>query len=76
MSIEQPINLLRKSMNKQVIVKLKNEHEFKGNLVEVDAYMNLVLVNAEEIQEDGSVVSRYERIFIRGNNILFIKPSE
>jgi len=72
---ENPLNLLRKSLNKTVIIKLKSGHEFKGKLAEMDSYMNVVLVKAEEIDENDTVIENYEKIFIRGNNILFIKPN-
>ena len=36
--------------------------------------MNLVLTSAEELEKDGRPISKYGEIFIRGNNILFIKP--
>lgn len=75
MTEENPLNLLRKSLNKTIIIKLKNGHEFKGKLAEMDSYMNVVLLKAKEIDEDDSVVEQYEKIFIRGNNILFIKPN-
>ena len=39
----------------------------------MDAYMNVVLINATEIEND-QVVAEYSKIFVRGNNILFIKP--
>ncbi|MGQ4833331.1 MAG: U6 snRNA-associated Sm-like protein LSm6 [Candidatus Asgardarchaeia archaeon] len=74
MSESQPLNLLKKSINKTVIVKLKSGSEFKGKLAEMDAYMNVVLVNATEVEND-QVVAEYSRIFVRGNNILFIKPN-
>ena len=74
MSESQPLNLLKKSINKTVIVKLKSGNEFKGKLAEMDAYMNVVLVNAKEVDND-QIVAEYSRIFVRGNNILFIKPN-
>jgi small nuclear ribonucleoprotein len=70
---EDPIRLLQKATNSLVLIKLKNGHEFKGKLNELDSYMNLVLTDAEEIAES-EVLTKYDRIFIRGNNILFIKP--
>ena len=69
----QPIKLLSKALNNLILVKLKNKKEFVGRLTEMDVYMNIVLSNAEEI-EDNKPVARYGEIFIRGNNILYIKP--
>jgi len=70
---EEPFRLLQQATNALVLIKLKNGHEFKGRLSETDSYMNIVLTEAEEIVES-EIVSKYVRIFIRGNNILFIKP--
>ena len=69
----QPIKLLAKALNNLVLVKLKNKKEFIGRLTEMDVYMNIVLSSAEEI-ENNKPVARYGEIFIRGNNILYIKP--
>ena len=70
---KNPIKLLQKSTKSLILVKLKNGHEFKGTLEELDNYMNLVLTEAEKII-DNNVVAQYPTVFIRGNNILFIKP--
>lgn len=69
----QPIKVLSKALNNLVLVKLKNKKEYIGRLTEMDVYMNIVLSEAEEIEED-KPVSRYGEVFIRGNNILYIKP--
>ncbi|MHA1594535.1 MAG: LSM domain-containing protein [Candidatus Baldrarchaeia archaeon] len=68
-----PLRLLEKSVNNKVLVKLKDGTEFIGRLAQVDSYMNLRLVNAIEL-ENGERKACYGEIFIRGNNILFIKP--
>jgi small nuclear ribonucleoprotein len=38
----------------------------------VDPYMNVILVDAEESQ-DGSKLANYGKVVIRGNNVLYIK---
>ena len=68
-----PLKTLQRSVNNKILVRLKTGHEYIGRLIETDAYMNLVLSEAEEL-EDGESVARFGEIFIRGNNILFIKP--
>ena len=60
-------------MKNKILVKLKDGHEYTGRLIETDAYMNLVLTEAEEL-EDGEAIARFGEVFIRGNNILYIKP--
>ena len=68
-----PLKILQRSVNNKILVRLKDGHEYIGRLIETDAYMNLVLSEAEEL-EDGDPIARFGEIFIRGNNILFIKP--
>jgi small nuclear ribonucleoprotein len=38
----------------------------------VDSYMNLILVDAEEYN-GSEVVANYGKVVIRGNNVLFIR---
>ena len=69
---KRPLSVLQKSLNKSVIVRLKNEVEYKGNIDSVDSYMNLIMTDAEELH-DGKIVGKYGRIILRGNNVIFIK---
>ena len=69
---KRPLSVLQKSLNKSVIVRLKNEVEYKGKIDCVDSYMNLIMTDAEELH-DGKIVGKYGRIILRGNNVIFIK---
>jgi len=69
---KRPLTTLQKNTNKSVIVRLKNDVEYKGKIVNVDSYMNLIMSDAEEIK-DGKTVEKYGRVILRGNNVLFIK---
>ena len=69
---KRPLTTLQKNTKKSVIVRLKNDVEYKGKIVNVDSYMNLIMSDAEELK-DGKTVERYGRIILRGNNVLFIK---
>jgi small nuclear ribonucleoprotein len=55
-----------------VSVRLKSELEYRGRMSNVDPYMNVILVDAEESQ-DGSKLANYGKVVIRGNNVLYIK---
>ncbi len=69
---KRPLNVLRRSLNRKVAVRLKSEIEYRGKMSNVDSYMNLILVDAEEF--DGSdLLANYGKVVIRGNNVLFIK---
>lgn len=69
---KRPLTMLQKNTKKLVTVRLKNEVEYKGKMDNVDSYMNLIMTDAEEMQED-RVVANYGRVIVRGNNVLFIK---
>ena len=69
---KRPLTLLQKSLNQRVAVRLKSEIEYKGIMSNVDSYMNLILVNAEEYLGP-NVLANYGKVVIRGNNVLFIR---
>jgi len=69
---KRPLTTLQKHTNKSVIVRLKNDVEYKGKIVNVDSYMNLIMTDAEELR-NGKTVEKFGRVILRGNNVLFIK---
>jgi len=71
-SSKRPLTTLQKSTKKTVTVRLKNEVEYKGKMDNVDSYTNLIMTDAEELQQ-GKVLANYGRVIVRGNNVLFIR---
>ena len=71
----RPLDVLNRSLNTSVLVRLKGGREFRGVLDGYDIHMNLVLINAEEIQ-DGEVVKRLGSVVIRGDTVVFVSPSQ
>jgi small nuclear ribonucleoprotein len=69
---KRPLTTLQKNTKKSVIVRLKNDVEYKGKIDNVDSYMNLIMSDAEELN-DGKIAEKYGKIILRGNNVLFIK---
>ena len=69
---KRPLTTLQKNIKKSVTVRLKNDIEYKGKMVNVDSYMNLIMSDAEELK-DGKAVEKFGRVILRGNNVLFIK---
>lgn len=68
--------MLQKAINKEVRVKLKNALEYKGLLLNIDSYMNVLLDEAFEYKDNGEVSAKLGRIVIRGNNILYVVLSD
>ena len=69
---KRPLNVLQKSINKPAWVRLKNDIEYRGKVSNVDPYMNVILVDAEEY-ENGKLSANYGKVVIRGNNVLYIR---
>tara|TARA_B100000809_G_scaffold264504_1_gene320525 strand:- start:821 stop:1066 length:246 start_codon:yes stop_codon:yes gene_type:complete len=69
---KRPLTVLQKNTKKGVIVTLKSGVEYRGKMENVDSYMNLIMTDAEELNQ-GKVVGKFGRVIVRGNNVLFIK---
>ncbi len=69
---KRPLTTLQRSLNRKVAVRLKNEIEYRGRMNNVDSYMNLILLDAEEFN-GADAVANYGKVVIRGNNVLFIR---
>ncbi|MFQ5920871.1 MAG: LSM domain-containing protein [Nitrososphaerales archaeon] len=69
---KRPLTTLQRAVNRKVSVRLKNEVEYRGKMSNVDSYMNLILLDAEEFNGTAHLAN-YGKVVIRGNNVLFIK---
>lgn len=67
----RPLNTLMRSLKSSVIVKLKDNNEYKGRMVRCDNHLNILLEGATEIY-DSNPTANYGNVFIRGNNILYV----
>ena len=47
---KRPLTTLQKNTKKSIIVRLKNDVEYKGKIFSVDSYMNLIMTDAEELE--------------------------
>ena len=72
----KPLDVLNKSLKSPVIVKLRGGREFRGVLDGYDLHMNLVLSVAEELSADLSVMNSMGEILVRGDNVVYISPTE
>lgn len=69
----RPLDALNNARNKRVIVDLKNNRQYVGNLKAFDIHINVVLENAEEMV-DGERKRKLGVVFIRGDTITVISP--
>lgn len=74
MNHERPFDLLNKAIGNQVLIRLKNGTGIRGKVQSFDVHMNIVMENAEELDESGAVHAKLGVILLRGGNILFISP--
>jgi small nuclear ribonucleoprotein len=75
----RPIDYLKDSINKVILIKVKRNRLFRALLRSFDEHLNIFIENAEQIfeyqDEDGNVREEHEdlgSIVIRGDNIIFI----
>jgi small nuclear ribonucleoprotein len=71
MEQSRPLDALNKAREKRVIVELKNNKQYIGNLDAFDIHINVVLNDAEE-RVDGEVKRKLGTVFIRGDTITII----
>ncbi|MCK4445266.1 MAG: small nuclear ribonucleoprotein [Thermoplasmata archaeon] len=69
----KPLSVLNQSISRNVIVELKFGRGYRGVLDGFDPHMNLVLKNAQELEND-EVVNRYSLAIVRGDNVIYISP--
>jgi small nuclear ribonucleoprotein len=74
--MNKPLELLSKSLDMRVLIKLKGGRELRGKLRGFDQHMNLVLEEAEEVKtrEDGPDIRKVGTIIVRGDNVIIISP--
>ena len=68
---KKPINVLIKQLHGDIEVVLKNGWDYKGKMVKVDGYMNILLEGATEYNNE-QMLTNYGIVLLRGNNILYI----
>jgi len=69
------LNLLIRKMNGDVAVKLKNDTEYRGKMIDCDSHMNIILDGAREYR-GGDPATNYGSLIVRGSNVLYICVSQ
>ena len=75
----RPIDYLKSSVNKVILIKVKRNRLFRALLRSFDEHLNVFVENAQQIFEyqddEGNIREEHEdlgSIVIRGDNIIFI----
>jgi len=68
---KKPLNFLVKKLNGDVSIKLKNDVEYRGKMIECDSHMNIILEGATEYRGD-SMTANFGNVILRGSNVLYI----
>lgn len=75
----RPIDYLKNSINKVILIKVKRNRLFRGNLGGFDDHLNLYLEGTSQIfeyqDEEGNIREEHEdlgNIVVRGDNVIFV----
>lgn len=71
-----PLEIIDKSVGKHVQVLLTNDKEFQGTLVGFDDFVNIVLENVSEYDNDGKKDGSIKRMLLNGGQIAMIAPEK
>ncbi|KAJ1554713.1 Sm-like protein lsm3b [Nowakowskiella sp. JEL0078] len=84
--VEQPLDLVRLSLDERIYVKMRGDRELRGRLHAFDQHMNLVLGEVEELitvvelneatQEEAvrTIKRAHEMLFVRGDGVILVSP--
>ena len=67
----KPFDVLTKRIVQNVLLQLKGGKQVRGILKGFDVHLNIVLGEAEELEE-GQVKSKNSEMLVRGDSIVFI----
>lgn len=84
-NIQEPLDMIKNNIDKQVYIKLRNDRELMGRLNAFDQHLNMILENAEEthtsIELDEETLEQVYKqnrrtmpmVFIRGDGVILLK---
>uniref|UniRef100_A0A914US30 U6 snRNA-associated Sm-like protein LSm3 n=1 Tax=Plectus sambesii TaxID=2011161 RepID=A0A914US30_9BILA len=85
-SVEEPLDLIRLSLDERIYVKMRNDRELRGRLHAYDQHLNMILSEVEEtvttveIDEETfeELYKQTKRIipmlFVRGDGVILVAP--
>ncbi|KAJ9068147.1 U4/U6-U5 snRNP complex subunit lsm3 [Entomophthora muscae] len=84
--VEEPLDLVRLSLDERLYVKMRGDRELKGRLHAYDQHMNMVLGDVEEIitvvevdentmeETFRNVHRKMDMLFVRGDGVILVSP--
>merc|ERR1712115_294561 len=85
-AVEEPLDLIRLSLDERIYVKMRNERELKGRLHAYDQHLNMILGEVEETVTTAEIDEEtYEEVFkstkrsipmlfVRGDGVILVSP--
>ena len=85
-AVEEPLDLIRLSLDERIYVKMRNERELKGRLHAYDQHLNMILGDVEETVTTAEIDEEtYEEVFkstkrnipmlfVRGDGVILVSP--
>ncbi|PAV82066.1 hypothetical protein WR25_11106 [Diploscapter pachys] len=85
-AVEEPLDLIRLSLDERVYVKMRSDREIHGKLHAFDQHLNMILSNVEEIvtttevdEESFEEIYRQTKrsipmLFVRGDAVILVSP--
>ncbi|XP_065066824.1 U6 snRNA-associated Sm-like protein LSm3 [Rhopilema esculentum] len=85
-TVEEPLDLIRLSLDEKIYVKMRNDRELRGRLHAYDQHLNMILGDVEEcittveIDEETceEIFKQSKRtlpmLFVRGDGVILISP--
>lgn len=85
-SVEEPLDLVRLSLDEKIYVKMRNGRELRGILHAFDQHLNMILGDVEEtvttveIDEETyeemykSSRRKIQMLFVRGDGVILVSP--
>lgn len=67
----KPLNVLVKRINNDVSIRLKNDVEYHGKMIDCDSHMNVILESTKEFRNNAPSTN-LGNVVLRGSNILYI----
>ena len=67
----KPLNVLVKKLNSDITIRLKNDIEYRGKMIDCDSHMNVILEGTTEFRNN-SPSTNLGHVVLRGSNILYV----